>query len=59
MASYLDKPILMASYAEVESKYVGDGSKNIEAVFHAAERDGAVLFIDEADSLLSRRLVDP
>lgn len=58
VASYLSKPILMASYAEIESKYVGDGSKNIEAVFFAAQRDQSVLFIDEADSLLSKRLVD-
>lgn len=58
VASYLNKPILMASYAQVESKYVGDGSKNVESVFFAAERDEAVLFIDEADSLLSRRLTD-
>jgi len=58
VASYLKKPILSASYAQIESKYVGDGSKNVEAVFYAAERDGAVLFVDEADSLLSRRLTD-
>lgn len=58
VAHYLKKPILTASYAQIESKYVGDGSKNVEAVFHAAERDGAILFIDEADSLLSRRLTD-
>lgn len=58
VSSYLNKPILMASYAQVESKYVGDGSKNVESVFFAAERDNAVLFVDEADSLLSRRLTD-
>ena len=58
VASYLKKPILTASYAQIESKYVGDGSKNVEAIFHAAERDNAILFIDEADSLLSRRLVN-
>lgn len=58
VSSYLKKPILTASYAQIESKYVGDGSKNVEAVFHAAERDNAILFIDESDSLLSRRLVD-
>jgi len=58
VAAYLKKPILMASYAQIESKYVGDGSKNVEAVFFAAERDKAILFIDEADSLLSRRLLD-
>lgn len=58
VAQYLGKKILPVSYAEVESKYVGDGSKNVEAVFFAAERDDAVLFVDEADSLLSRRLTD-
>lgn len=56
VADYLKLPILVASYAQVESKYVGDGPKNVEAVFYAAQRDGALLFIDEADSLLSRRL---
>ena len=58
VASYLGMPILLASYAEIESKFVGDASKNIEAVFFAAEREGAILFIDEADSLLSRRLTN-
>jgi ATP-dependent 26S proteasome regulatory subunit len=58
VASYLKKPILTASYAQIESKYVGDGSKNVESVFYAAQRDNAILFIDEADPLLSRRLTD-
>ncbi|HSR52708.1 MAG TPA: ATP-binding protein [Acidobacteriota bacterium] len=58
VASYLNKSILAVSYAEIESKYVGDSSKNIEAVFFAAERDKSVLFVDEADSLLSKRLTD-
>jgi len=56
IADYLRRPILVASYAQIESKYHGDGPKNVEAIFYAAERDGAVLFIDEADSLLSKRL---
>ncbi len=56
IASYLGKRIILGSYGQIESKFVGDSSKNIAAVFHAAERDEAVLFIDEADSLLSRRL---
>jgi SpoVK/Ycf46/Vps4 family AAA+-type ATPase len=34
---------------------VGDAPKNIEAAFAAALRDNALLFFDEADSLLSRR----
>ncbi len=58
MASYVGRPILMASYGQIESKYVGDGAKNVEAVFYAAERDQSILFIDEADSLLSRRLTN-
>jgi len=32
--------------------------KNVEAIFYAAERDDAVLFIDEAHSLLSKRLTN-
>jgi SpoVK/Ycf46/Vps4 family AAA+-type ATPase len=56
IANRLSKAILVASYAEIESKYHGDGPKNVKAIFHAAERNNAVLFIDEADSLLSRRL---
>jgi SpoVK/Ycf46/Vps4 family AAA+-type ATPase len=58
LASRLGVPILLASYGEIESKYHGDGPKNVEALFFAAERDGALLFIDEADSLLSARVAN-
>jgi SpoVK/Ycf46/Vps4 family AAA+-type ATPase len=58
LASHLGVPILLASYGEIESKYHGDGPKNVEALFFAAERDGSLLFIDEADSLLSARVAD-
>src|SRR5260370_4263845 len=58
IAHILGRPILVASYAEIESKFHGDGPKNVKAIFHAAERDKAILFIDEADSLLSKRLTN-
>src|SRR5258708_16280245 len=58
IAHRLKQSILIASYAEIESKFHGEGPKNIKALFHAAERDQALLFIDEADSLLSRRLTE-
>ena len=58
LADYLKYRILVASYAEIESKFHGDGPKNVKAIFYAAERDRAVLFIDEADSLLSKRLTN-
>lgn len=56
IADMLGKKILRVTYADIESKYQGEGSKNVDAAFEAAERDNAVLFIDEADSLLSKRL---
>ncbi|MDO5553657.1 MAG: ATP-binding protein [Planctomycetia bacterium] len=58
IADYLNKNIIIASYAQIESMYHGEGPKNVESLFFAAERDNAVLFIDEADSLLSRRLTN-
>jgi SpoVK/Ycf46/Vps4 family AAA+-type ATPase len=58
LAAHLGRKILLASYGQIESMYHGEGPKNVEAAFHAAQRDGALLFIDEADSLLSKRLTN-
>jgi SpoVK/Ycf46/Vps4 family AAA+-type ATPase len=58
IASKINRPILVASYAQIESMYHGEGPKNVQAIFMAAERDNALLFIDEADSLLSKRLTN-
>jgi ATP-dependent 26S proteasome regulatory subunit len=58
IADRLGVPILTAGYAELESKFHGDGTKNVQAVFAAAEKHGALLFVDEADSLLSHRLTN-
>jgi ATP-dependent 26S proteasome regulatory subunit len=57
IASLIKRPILIASYAQIESMFHGEGPKNVQSLFLAAERDNAVLFIDEADSLLSKRLL--
>ncbi len=56
IANYLGRDILMISYAELESKYVGETPKNIKAAFQKARQSGAVLFFDEADSILGKRL---
>lgn len=56
IATYLQRPILETKYGDLASMYHGEAVKNITALFHAAERDNAVLFIDEADSLISSRL---
>ena len=58
IAQKLGKKILKVSYADVESKYHGEGPKMVKAIFLAAEKEDAVLFFDEADSLLSKRLTN-
>lgn len=56
IASRLGKKLLLAGCPEIQSKYHGESSKNVKAVFYAAEKSDAVLFFDESDSLLSKRL---
>ena len=58
VANMLGKKILKVGYADIESKYHGEGPKMVKAIFMAAERNDCVLFIDEADSLLSKRLTN-
>lgn len=58
IAAKLGKKILSATYADIESKFHGEGPKMVKAIFMAAERDNAVLFLDESDSLLSKRLTN-
>ncbi|MBA2664473.1 MAG: AAA family ATPase [Bradymonadaceae bacterium] len=58
IANHLNRPILDVNYAELESKFVGETAKNIVAAFQAAREDNAVLFFDEADTILSKRLTD-
>lgn len=58
IAYKLGKKILRATYADIESKFHGEGPKMVKAIFRAAERDDAVLFLDESDSLLSKRLTN-
>ena len=56
IAKYLNKNIIISSYAQIESKYVGDGAKNLRKIFNDAETQDAVLFMDECDSFLSKRI---
>ena len=58
IAAKLGKKILSATYADIESKFHGEGPKMVKAIFMAAEREDAVLFLDESDSLLSKRLTN-
>ncbi|WP_338561932.1 ATP-binding protein [Erwinia sp. E_sp_B04_7] len=56
LAGSLQMKILMVSIADLESKFMGETAKNIVALFQQAESEGALLFFDEADTLLGKRL---
>ena len=56
IARRLGKPLYQVDYSAVISKYLGDTAKHIKAAFQAARELEAVLFFDEADSLLSKRV---
>lgn len=56
VADQLDKKLMIINYAEIESKYVGDTPKNLVSAFKAAEKNDAIIFFDEADAMLSRRV---
>lgn len=54
----LKKPLLLVNYAQLEEKWVGQTEKNIEKMFKAAKDYDAILFLDEADTLTSKRSED-
>ena len=45
IADALSKKIIIANFAEIESKYVGDSPKNLENIFTVAKNEDAVLFL--------------
>ena len=58
IAKQLGKKILIVNYADIESKYVGETPKNIRKAFEAAKNSGSILFFDEADAILSKRVTN-
>ena len=55
MAKELDRPLLAKRSSDLLSKYLGESERNIANMFREAEAEGAILFLDEADSLLRNR----
>lgn len=58
IAKQLGRQILTVDYSQIESKYVGETSKNLVAMFDYAKESKSVIFFDEADALLSKRVTD-
>lgn len=56
IANKFGKKIIFANCHSLQSKWHGESSKNVKAVFCAAKKADAILFFDEADSLISQRL---
>jgi SpoVK/Ycf46/Vps4 family AAA+-type ATPase len=56
IANELGKRVFQVDYSGIISKFLGDTAKHIRSVFAAARELDAVLFFDEGDALLSKRV---
>ncbi len=58
LSDYCRKPfeLLSLKYSEIESMYVGEAPKKLEKVFNYARNKDVILFFDEADSFLGKRI---
>jgi|GEM_PF-2963644 len=56
LASHMGRRILAVSIGDVTSKWIGEGTQNLVALFDAAKRAApCVLFFDEIDALIHRQ----
>lgn len=55
VAHALGKKIIRVDYSEIQDSKWGATEKNLTALFKTAEKNGSVIFMDEADGLLSKR----
>ncbi|AKJ94944.1 hypothetical protein TVD_06035 [Thioalkalivibrio versutus] len=55
LAEQADRPLIQRPASALLSPYVGMTEKNIARLFRSAEDEGAVVLIDEADSLVGSR----
>jgi len=53
--THLERKLHFKRFSELQSKYVGEGEKNIKAAFEEAENEKAILVFDEIDSVLFSR----
>ena len=58
MAHAFSKKLLVVDYSQIESKYVGDTPKNLVKIFDFAKGQNCLIFFDEADAILSRRVTN-
>ncbi|MBO0932016.1 ATP-binding protein [Fibrella aquatilis] len=56
LAADLGKPFIDVNLADLESKFMSQTSKNIAEAFQVATKENALIFFDEADTVLGKRL---
>ena len=49
------KPLKVVNCGELLSKWVGESTKNIDAIFQEARHQDAILVFDEAEGLFGQR----
>ncbi|MEZ5654082.1 MAG: AAA family ATPase [Burkholderiaceae bacterium] len=55
IAQSIERPLMIKRASDLMSKYVGETEQQMAAMFDAAQREGAVLLLDEADTFLQNR----
>lgn len=55
LASELKAPLYKIELSQLVGKYIGETEKNLGALFSDGEKQGAILFFDEADALFGKR----
>ena len=55
VANELGMELYRVDLSALVSKYIGETEKNIDTVFHEAEKSGGILFFDEADTIFGKR----
>ena len=55
IARSIDKPLMIRRASDLMSKYVGETEQQMAKMFAQAQRESAVLLLDEADSFLQNR----
>lgn len=55
VAEYIDAPLLIRRASDILSPWIGETEKNLARMFTEADREGAVLLLDEADTFLQSR----
>lgn len=56
LAHNVGKKLLALNYSEIESKYLGEAAKNLSVAFETAKATDSIIFFDEADSFLGKRV---